>query len=226
MERSIPLTLAPPSSYNVLRFKVKQSTTDEVSSPLTSVSSSGASSTKSKFSSTPSSKGTSQAFNMGPLAGFDEEQLLTAPYKQQRKIAKVPYKVLDAPALQDDFYLNLVDWSSTNILAVGLGSCVYLWSATSSKVTKLYDLGANDSVTSVQWSQRGNLLAVGTNNGLLQIWDAVKSKMITQLSGHEGRVGSVAWNSRFLSTGSRDKSILHRDLRTKNNFEAKLAGHK
>jgi len=28
-----------------------------------------------------------------------------------RKIAERPYKVLDAPALSDDFYLNLVDWS-------------------------------------------------------------------------------------------------------------------
>jgi len=45
----------------------------------------------------------------------------------------LPIKVLDAPALQDDFYLNLVDWSAQNVLAVGLGSCVYLWSATTSK---------------------------------------------------------------------------------------------
>ena len=44
-------------------------------------------------------------------------------------------QVLDAPALQDDFYLNLVDWSSQNVLAVGLGSCVYLWSACTSKVS-------------------------------------------------------------------------------------------
>lgn len=43
-------------------------------------------------------------------------------------------QVLDAPALQDDFYLNLVDWSAQNVLAVGLGSCVYLWSACTSKV--------------------------------------------------------------------------------------------
>ena len=42
--------------------------------------------------------------------------------------------MLDAPSLQDDFYLNLVDWSSQNVLAVGLGSCVYLWSASTSKV--------------------------------------------------------------------------------------------
>ena len=45
--------------------------------------------------------------------------------------------MLDAPALQDDFYLNLVDWSSSNLLAVGLGSCVYLWNALTSKVPLL-----------------------------------------------------------------------------------------
>ena len=45
--------------------------------------------------------------------------------------------MLDAPALQDDFYLNLVDWSSQNVLAVGLGTCVYLWSACTSKVQTL-----------------------------------------------------------------------------------------
>ena len=45
----------------------------------------------------------------------------SAQLKSVRKIPKVPFKVLDAPHLEDDFYLNLVDWSSTNILAVGLG---------------------------------------------------------------------------------------------------------
>jgi WD40 repeat protein len=55
----------------------------------------------------------------------------------RRKIPKTPYKILDAPALKDDFYLNLVDWSSTDNLAVSLGACVYLWSAATSKVTKL-----------------------------------------------------------------------------------------
>jgi cell division cycle 20-like protein 1 (cofactor of APC complex) len=48
---------------------------------------------------------------------------------KQRKVSKVPFKVLDAPQLQDDFYLNLVDWSSTNVLAVGLMGAVYIWSA-------------------------------------------------------------------------------------------------
>jgi hypothetical protein len=65
------------------------------------------------------------------------------------------FKVLDAPELQDDFYLNLVDWSSQNVLSVGLGSCVYLWSACTSQVTRLCDLsGDGNSVTSVAWNER------------------------------------------------------------------------
>lgn len=52
----------------------------------------------------------------------------------------LPTQVLDAPALQDDFYLNLVDWSAQNVLAVGLGTCVYLWSACTSKVIPIAKL--------------------------------------------------------------------------------------
>lgn len=71
--------------------------------------------------------------------------------------------------MQDDFYLNLVDWSSNNVLAVGLGNCVYLWNACSSKVTKLCDLGIDDSVCSVSWAQRGTHLAVGTSDGEVEV---------------------------------------------------------
>jgi len=55
----------------------------------------------------------------------------------KRKINKIPYKILDSPTLQDDYYLNLIDWSAQNVLSVGLSSCVYLWNSQNSKVTKL-----------------------------------------------------------------------------------------
>lgn len=76
--------------------------------------------------------------------------------KEMRKISKIPFKVLDAPSLQDDFYLNLIDWSSTNILAVALGSCVYLWKAETNKVVKFCDLGSKITVTSVAWHPKGH----------------------------------------------------------------------
>ena len=113
------------------------------------------------------------AFRHNPLCGFDEESVIV-PQKRTRKIPKIPFKVLDAPALQDDFYLNLVDWSSYNNLAVGLSNCIYIWSASSGQVTKLHDLGSRDSVTSVCWSKRGTHLSVGTNSGVVQIWDINK----------------------------------------------------
>ena len=68
-------------------------------------------------------------YSLSPVGGDDALNGRHPQRRSHRKIARSPFKVLDAPALQDDFYLNLVDWSSHNVLAVGLGTCVYLWSA-------------------------------------------------------------------------------------------------
>ena len=46
-----------------------------------------------------------------------------------RKITSEPDRILDAPNLKDDFYLNLLDWGPGNTLAVALGDSVYLWNA-------------------------------------------------------------------------------------------------
>jgi cell division cycle 20-like protein 1 (cofactor of APC complex) len=98
--------------------------------------------------------------------------MLLSPRKQPRAVSKVPYKVLDAPDLADDFYLNLVDWGSSNVLGVGLGSSVYMWNSQSGRVNKLCELPDGDTVTSVSWIQRGSHIAIGTGKGLVQIWDA------------------------------------------------------
>lgn len=71
-------------------------------------------------------------------------------------------QVLDAPALQDDFYLNLVDWSSHNVLAVGLGNCVYLWNACSSKVIfSITDFSsvANFDIVEYLWNHKSKPLS-------------------------------------------------------------------
>jgi hypothetical protein len=166
-------------------------------------------------------------YSLSPLSPYSQK-LLRSPRKPMRKIPKVPFKVLDAPELQDDFYLNLVDWSSTNVLGVGLGTCVYLWSACTSQVTRLCDLaGREDSVSSVAWSEKGNYIAVGTFKGEVQIWDAAASKLVNTLTGHTARVGALAWNHDLLCSGSRDRNVLLRDIRAPaNEGERKLAGHK
>lgn len=168
------------------------------------------------------------SFNLSPVGMKSSHRLMNMPQKRKRKIATVPFKVLDAPSLADDFYLNLVDWSSLNVLAVGLGSCVYLWSACTSKVTKLCDLGVSsqDSVTSVAWTQRGTHLAVGVNNGEVQIWDTIKCKKIRTMGGHSARIGALSWSGATLASGSRDRLICLRDVRIQQPFTARLAAHK
>eukprot|EP00249_Psilotum_nudum_P013438 c24334_g1_i3 orf=767-2278(-) len=175
----------------------------------------------------PSNSKVESPYSLSPI-GADRELrgIVTAPRKCPRKIARSPYKVLDAPALQDDFYLNLVDWSAHNLLSVGLGTCVYLWSACTSKVTKLCDLGPNDSVCSVGWTQRGTYLAVGTNLGEVQIWDRSRCRKVRTLGGQQNRVGTLAWRSHILSSGGRDRTIFHHDIRVQDDFVGKLVGHK
>jgi cell division cycle 20-like protein 1, cofactor of APC complex len=166
------------------------------------------------------------SFSLTPMNNLSE-RLIATPCKRKRRISKVPFKVLDAPALQDDFYLNLVDWSSHNVLAVGLGACVYLWSACTSKVTKLCDLSINDdTVTAVSWAQRGTHLSVGTNKGEVQLWDTIKCKKVRSMSGHTARVGALAWTGPILASGSRDRLIYLRDVRVQSPFTDKLSNHR
>ena len=151
---------------------------------------------------------------MSPVRA-QSRQLLESPRRQLRSVCKTPYRVLDAPELADDFYLNLVDWSSTNVLGVGLGSCVYLWTAHNAAVSKLCDLApSSDTISSVSWVQKGSTLAVGTLAGRLHIYDANTLQLQrTYQQAHTQRIGALAWNTHVLSSGSRDRSVHHRDVR-------------
>jgi cell division cycle protein 20 (cofactor of APC complex) len=37
------------------------------------------------------------------------------------------FRILDAPELLDDYYLNLLSWGKNNLLAIALKNTVYLW---------------------------------------------------------------------------------------------------
>lgn len=164
-------------------------------------------------------------YSSSPVS-IESQRVLQSPRKTYRSVSKVPYKVLDAPDLADDFYLNLVDWSSKNVLGVGLSNCVYLWSAKTSNVTKLCEVDRErDRITSVNWSGRGDYLAVGLNSGSVQIWDPERVQLLRTFTGHTARVGSLAWNESILSTGSRDRTIFHRDVRVRNQSIRELKGH-
>ena len=88
-------------------------------------------------------------------------------------------RVLDAPRINDDYYLNILDWGKRNILAIALGSDLYLWNAETGKSEKLMQVDdQGDYPTSVAWSEDGRRVAVGHLSSKLQLWDSETSKPV------------------------------------------------
>lgn len=153
----------------------------------------------------------------------DSKKLLLSPGKKFRQIAKIPYRVLDAPSLADDFYYDLIDWSSTDMLAVALGKSIFLADNTTGDVIHLCD--TENEYTSLSWVGAGSHLAVGQGNGLVEIYDVIKKKCVRTLSGHMDRVACLSWNNYVLTSGSRDRRILHRDVRIPDSYFERIETH-
>lgn len=153
--------------------------------------------------------------------------------RRRRLIPSTPSKILDAPELRDDYYLNLVSWGANNLLAVALGQIVYLYNPESGAIHEIRACTSpSDYVTSVAWissagSANRDQLAIGTFLADLQVWDAVAlTRMRSLRGGHRERIGSLAWNGSALTSGSRDAKILHHDLRASaSTTSTALVGH-
>ncbi|KAL5858931.1 hypothetical protein ACOSQ4_000227 [Xanthoceras sorbifolium] len=148
---------------------------------------------------------------------------------RHRKLPKQEARILDAPNLMDDYYQNIMDWGKNNILAVALGSALYLWNSTNGNVKKLLQVPEEeDYPTSVAWSGSATNLAVGYMSSKLQLWDTETSKLVRSLEGHKRRVATVSWNhwnSHVLTSGSLDKSIINHDVRVSNNVTSRIRAH-
>uniref|UniRef100_A0A060T5J5 ARAD1C13024p n=1 Tax=Blastobotrys adeninivorans TaxID=409370 RepID=A0A060T5J5_BLAAD len=145
----------------------------------------------------------------------------------RRRVAQTPERVLDAPGLIDDYYLNLLDWSSSNQVAIALERSVYVWDASTGSVSSLLDAPASAGyVSSVQWSGDGAYLAVGMADGDVQIWDVESQSKLRSMTGHSARVGVLSWDRHILSSGCRDGSIWNHDVRIADHKVAELRHHR
>ncbi|ELK33973.1 Cell division cycle protein 20 like protein [Myotis davidii] len=83
----------------------------------------------------------------------------TCPY-----IPSLPDRILDAPEICNDYYLNLVDWSSGNVLAVALDHSVYLWRHPTAAA------GHTARVLSLAMSPDGATVASAAADETLRMW--------------------------------------------------------
>ncbi|KAL0579912.1 WD repeat-containing protein slp1 [Marasmius crinis-equi] len=142
-----------------------------------------------------------------------------------RKIPTQPERVLDAPGMVDDFYLNLLSWSCQNTVAVALESSTYIWRADTGSVVQMGEAPEGSYVSSVDFSNDGAFLGIGLGNGDVELWDAETGQKLRTMSGHQSQIAVLSWHEHILSSGCGDGSIWHHDVRMPRHKVMELLGH-
>lgn len=162
-----------------------------------------------------------------PLGLENDAQLRRRVKRTDRfPIRRKPIKILEAPGLLDDYYLNLVVWSKSNIIGVGLEDCVYFYLYSKNKVVKHFDcsdlsnnskgalsMGSWPYICSMSFNTAGDSLAVADSSGNLRLMDVQTNQVVTQAKTHDARIGSVHWQYNYLVSGSRDSFVNLYDVR-------------
>ena len=134
-------------------------------------------------------------------------------FEDQDSLSTSPYKTLEAPGLEEDFYLNLLDWSYNNQICISLSGNVYLWHFETKQINLLCEF---DHCSSLKCNRLGDKICIGGGDGQIEIWSLEEDrKKIFDLYPHNGRVGVSKWlDDNNILTGSRDGVLVHTDLRT------------
>ncbi|KAF7338563.1 hypothetical protein MVEN_02082500 [Mycena venus] len=148
-----------------------------------------------------------------------------ATTNKTRKISTQPERVLDAPGMVDDFYLNLLSWSSLNCVAVALESSTYIWKADTGAVVQMGEAPAGTYVSSVNFSNDGAFLGIGLGTGEVELWDVERGVKLRTMAGHQAQVAVLSWWQHLLSSGCGDGSVWHHDVRVPRHKVMELLGH-
>lgn len=148
-----------------------------------------------------------------------------ASTNKTRTIPTSAQRVLDAPGLVDDFYLNLLSWSSTNQLAVALCESTYIWNAETGTVELLGTAPEGTWVSAIDYLSDGAYLGVAHSSGAVEVWDMETCTKMRTMPGHQAQVASLSWNNHILASGCADGSIWFHDVRVAQHKVMELIGH-
>lgn len=150
-----------------------------------------------------------------------------AAAQPKRVIPTAAERVLDAPDFRDDYYLNLLDWNASNVIGIALNQKVFMWNATTQAISELHTISTG-YVSSLKWmGGSSNIMAFGTSEAKVELWDIVKNKCLRVMDGHADntRIGVLAWNRHMLTSGGSDNNIVNHDVRVRNHAVSEYRAH-
>ncbi|XP_015231032.1 PREDICTED: cell division cycle protein 20 homolog B [Cyprinodon variegatus] len=130
-------------------------------------------------------------------------------------------RTLWAPSLLNDYYTNLLDCSCDGMIALALGSTVYLWNSETRALVGHFQPSLEPgsprcrthTISCLSWSGDGRTLCTGNRRGEIQLWDVDHKQSMWCFKSHLSVVGAVSWKQRLLSSGSTLGHIHHLDPR-------------
>jgi meiosis-specific APC/C activator protein AMA1 len=131
--------------------------------------------------------------------------------KNKKVVTHIPYRILDAPGLRNDFYANLVSWSSkSGQIAVGLLDEVFLWTEQDGAVQVPISMAYNEvlclSFNAVE------VLAIAFKDSTVVFFDAAKNRILASYMHITGPVCYLAWFPKDPSqilVGDETGNVLH-----------------
>lgn len=103
---------------------------------------------------------------------------------------------------------------SGGLLATGGGEPsrsgeLMIWNTADGSLVRSIDAAHSDTVLSVSFSPDGKVLASGSADRMIKLWDVESGALLKTLEGHTHHVNAIAWkvNQRELATGSADATV-------------------
>ncbi|VDI05370.1 Hypothetical predicted protein [Mytilus galloprovincialis] len=150
--------------------------------------------------------------------------------EDRRRVVTSPSCIMDMPCLRNDFYTNVLDWGSTNQIAVALQHITYIWNADTKRCIQIEVKSGdvdNYYVSSLSWNPGGKLVGIADNSGEVMICDPEQAKIIQQTPLKcNAPIGVMRWTQNGIFCGNRNGSIVLLDPRTPNMVVAEFLGHK
>ncbi|KRX25404.1 Cell division cycle protein 20 -like protein, partial [Trichinella nelsoni] len=148
-----------------------------------------------------------------------------------RAVPEEPEKILDAPDILNDFYLNILDWSSRHCLAVALNNELFCCTLKSGNVVGQIKLLCqscrySDFITAVKFTPDGLSLVVAYDSNIVELWDVEQMQRIRRMEGFSARIAAMDWRDQLLTSGDKKGRILHHDMRCQGSTVISVAAHK
>lgn len=121
----------------------------------------------------------------------------------QRLLDVKPIKVLGSPNILDDFYYNVLAWSSTNILSVGLRKKVHSLNMVNNS---LHSIADNSDISCISFDENARNMAVSNVEKQIYFVDVDQNRAHTAISLSR-QVVSISWNRIIASMGRKGGKI-------------------